>query len=291
MQFAMEDGKINYHFAEHHSVGRGHDPALQVTNDAVVQNSAKREILDKTNLFPFRQCVGGVMTPPYNGVWNSYAKRSFTKGGNPMARINNYLIQAQQAKERFLTYDQNKLIAKLKLKADDKYLYVTMLSEVYRISRASGDMERLTGSGWVDGNTYEEVMTLLDLVCDSRENRYLSGRWKNMTSFGLMFHQNLLEDARDPWAEKFQNDQEGFRRACLALNGTPLANGDIAYAIELFDGLEIAVQLWLGDDEFPPNLRFLWDENALMYIKYETMDFAKSLLLDRIRERMKAHRQ
>ena len=203
-----------------------------------------------------------------------------------MARTNNYLIQAQQAKDWFLTYDQDKLIAKLNLKSDADYLYVPMLSQLYRIRRTSGDMERETGQGWADGNTYEEVMTLLDLLCDSREDRYLSGRWKNMTSFGLMFHQNLLENQRDPWAEKFQEDPDGFRKACLALSGTPLPNGDIAYAIELFDGLRIAVQLWLGDDEFPPNLRFLWDENALMYIKYETMYFAKALLLDRIKERM-----
>lgn len=203
-----------------------------------------------------------------------------------MARTNNYLIQARQAKARFLTYDQGRLIAKLNLRSDGEYLYVPMLGQIYRVSRASGDMQRQTAGGWVDGNSYDEVMTLLDLLCDSREDRHISGRWKNMTSFGLMFHQNLLEEQKDPWAEKFQADPEGFRKACLALDGTPLPNGDIAYAIELFDGLPIAVQLWFGDDEFPPNLRFLWDENALMYIKYETMYFAKGMLLSRIEEQM-----
>ena len=203
-----------------------------------------------------------------------------------MARGNNYLIQARQAKERFLTYDQQKLIGKLDLKADENFLYVSMLSQTYRIDRTTGDMERESENGWADGNSYEEVMTLLDLLCDSREDRFLSGRWKNMASFGLMFHQNLLEDQRDPWAEKIQNDQEGFRKACQALGGVPLPNGDVAYAIELFDGLQIAVQLWLGDEEFPPNLRFLWDENANMYIRYETMYFAKALLLQRIQEQM-----
>lgn len=203
-----------------------------------------------------------------------------------MVRTNNYLIQARQAKARFLTYDQSRLIAKLNLRSDGEYLYVPMLGQTYRISRTSGDMQRQTAGDWVDGNSYDEVMTLLDLLCDSREDRHISGRWKNMTSFGLMFHQNLLEEQKDPRAEKFQADPEGFRKACLALGGTPLPNGDIAYAIELFDGLPIAVQLWFGDDEFPPNLRFLWDENALMYIKYETMYFAKGMLLSRIEEQM-----
>lgn len=203
-----------------------------------------------------------------------------------MKRTDNYLIQAQQAKAWFLTYDQQKLMDKLHLKADEQFLYTSMLHRPYRICRATGDLERLAGGVWVDANSYEEVMTLLDLVCDSREDRFLSGRWKNMSAFGLMFHQNLLENVRDPWAEKFQDDLDGFRRACLALGGTPLPNGDAAYAMEFFDGLPIALQLWLGDEDFPANLRFLWDENANMYIKYETMYFAKALLLRAIGEEM-----
>lgn len=199
-----------------------------------------------------------------------------------MSHPDNYALQAAQAQARFLTYDQQKIIHKLRLTADEAYLYVPLLSQPYRICRTTGRMERRTGSRWVAANSYNEVMTLLDLLCDSREDRFLSGRWKNMTSFGLMFHRSLLEGTADPWAEKFQTHPESFRRACQSLGGVPLETGDIAYAIELFDGLSIALQLWFGDEEFPPNLRFLWDENALMYIKYETMYFAKALLLDRI---------
>ena len=46
------------------------------------------------------------------------------------------------------------------------------------------------------------------------------------------------------------------------------------------------MQLWFGDEEFPANLRYLWDENALMYLKYETMYFAKALLLHRLWDEM-----
>ena len=203
-----------------------------------------------------------------------------------MSRPNNYLIQAQQAKDRFLTYDQEGLIAKLGLAFDDDYLYVPMLGQWYRLARKNGDLERQVGESWADANSFGEVMTLLDLVCDSREDRFLAGRWKNMSAFGLMFHQNLLEGVRDPWAERFEQDPEGFRRACTALKGRALDIGDIAYAIEVFDGLELVLQLWFGDEEFPASLRFLWDENALMYIKYETMYYAKGLLLERIAELM-----
>ena len=203
-----------------------------------------------------------------------------------MARANNYLIQAAQAKKWFLKYDQQKLIKKLKLKYDEAYLYTEMLCQPYRINRATGDMDRQVKGQWVDANTFAEVMTMLDLVCDSREDRYLACRWRSMESFGQMFHRNLLENARDPWAERFDRDPEGLRRACLALGGEPIPQGDVAYAIELFDGLCIGVQLWCADEEFPPCLRFLWDENAGMYIKYETMHYAKGLLLQRLEENL-----
>ena len=60
----------------------------------------------------------------------------------------------------------------------------------------------------------------------------------------------------------------------------------MAYAIELFDGMKVVVQLWQSDEEFPASLRFLWDENALMYLKYETMHYAKGLILRRLAEQM-----
>ena len=199
-----------------------------------------------------------------------------------MERTDNYKIQAAQAKSRFLTYDQEKLIAKLGLKSDESWLYTALFGQSYRICRKTGDLEKWEADAWRDANTFEEVLTLMDLVCDSREDRFVSGKWKNMGAFGLMFHQNLLEGKKDPLAEKFQENAEGFCRACLALGGKPFPKGDAAFAFEVFDGLPLVVQLWFGDEEFPASLRFLWDENAKMYIKYETMYYARGILLEKI---------
>lgn len=203
-----------------------------------------------------------------------------------MKTKDNYMVQAQQAKAHFLTYDQEKIIEKLALKADGQFLYPILFSQQYRISRTTGDMEKRETDNWADANSFEEVMTLLDLICDSREDRFVSGKWKNMRDFGLMFHQNLLEDRKDPWACLFQEQPQGFRKACEALGGEAMPNGDMAYRIEVFDGLPIMLQLWFGDEEFPPNLRILWDDNALMYLRYETMYFAKGLLFAKLKEKM-----
>lgn len=203
-----------------------------------------------------------------------------------MAMVGNYLLQARSAKQRFLSYDQQKLIQKFRLEWDETFLYTTLLGRKYRICRQTGDMDCLTDGGWADGNSYEEVMTLLDLLCDSRDDRFIAGRWKSMESFGLMFHQNLLQDERDPLAERFDREPEALRKAGLALGGKPQAGADIAFVFEVFDGLPIVLQFWHGDEEFAPRIRWLWDENARMYIRYETMYFAVGLLRRRILERM-----
>ena len=199
-----------------------------------------------------------------------------------MERRDNYRTQLEQAKQRFLTFSQAKLIRKFGLDFDDAYLYVNLLCKPYRLNRRTALPEKEEGGQWVSADTYNEVMTLLDLLCDSRDDRCVSGRWKNMQSFGLMFHRNLLENQRNSWADRFQAEPEVFRRGCLALNGTPVPGADLGYAVEFFDGMSVAVQFWFGDEEFVPRLRYLWDENALQYLHYETMYFAVPLILERI---------
>ena len=104
----------------------------------------------------------------------------------------NYKIQMQNAQKFFLSYDQNHLIQKSHLKADADYLYITMFSSPYRLSRRTGKLERYQGD-WQDANTFGEVMTLLDILCYSKEHRYLTGRWVSTQHFGKHIHTGLLE--------------------------------------------------------------------------------------------------
>lgn len=200
--------------------------------------------------------------------------------------VDNYQIQLQKAQRQFLTYDQQELIARCALRFDEKYLYTRFLGEEYRICRRSGRMERFHGGSWIDGNSFGEVMTVLDWLCDSRADRYITGRWINIVTQGHYFHRELQE-GRDTDADLFDRDPEGFARACQVLGGEKMPGGDVSYAIELLDGLQILVQLWHGDEEFPPRLRCLWDENTTRYIRYETTWYAVGLLMKRLRENMK----
>ena len=193
----------------------------------------------------------------------------------------NYLLQAAQARKIFLSYDQEALIRKHHLSWDDTYLYPVFLGDPYRIHRRTGALEFFHDGSWQDGNSHGEVMTLLDLICDSQEDRHLSGQLQNMQAFGHRFHQDLGE--QDPRAWLFQDCPQKLKAACEALGGTSFPSGDIAYTIPLFEDLCITLQFWLGDEEFGPRLRFLWDENAMQYLKYETMYYAVDVLISRIK--------
>ena len=201
-----------------------------------------------------------------------------------MERVDNYQIQLTQAKKHFLTYDQQELIERCRLRFDEEYFYVRFLSQEYRISRKSGDMQRCCGGTWVDGNSFGEVMTILDWLCDSSRERFPTNRWVNIVSQGHFFHRNLQEDGEDPDAVLFDANPDAFAAACEALGGERLPGADVGYAIELIDGLRIFVRLWRGDEEFSPKLNFLWDENVLRYIRYETTWYALGVLMKRLRE-------
>ena len=189
----------------------------------------------------------------------------------------NYRIQMQNAQKFFLTYDQESLIQKLRLYADADFLYFTMFATPYRLSRHNGSLERHK-EDWQDANTFGEVMTVLDILCDSKDDRFLTGRWCSTQQFGKHIHTGLLEPEEDPLATAFDKAPGSFRKACLALGGHPIAGGDEAYAVEVMDGLEIGIHFWYSDEEFPAQLRFFWDENALMYLKYETMHYTLGYL-------------
>lgn len=193
----------------------------------------------------------------------------------------NYAIQLANAQKFFLTYDQEKLIKKFRLQSDENHLYITMFHTPYRLNRHTGKLERFAGD-WQDANTFGEVMTLLDILCDSRDDRYLTGQWASTQQFGKHIHTGLLELERDKLADAFDANPGSLERACKALGGHRITGGDEAYAVEVMDGLEIGIFFWHADEEFPAQLRFYWDENALMYIRYETMHYTLGWLRSRL---------
>jgi hypothetical protein len=84
--------------------------------------------------------------------------------------------------------------------------------------------------------------------------------------------------------DRYDHRLPELKAACEALGGRPVLRGDVSYEIPLFPFLSVVFQFWESDEEFPTSLQFLWDEQILDYMHYETTFYVASHILDRLRE-------
>ena len=54
--------------------------------------------------------------------------------------------------------------------------------------------------------------------------------------------------------------------------------------IPVFGSFSTLLRLWLPDDEFPAQLQFLWDQNALSFVHYETIFYIMIHVINRLEE-------
>lgn len=129
--------------------------------------------------------------------------------------------------------DQEKLIQKFNIKADQCYLYVRFMDMTYLIDRNSGCIKKT-----VDNLTFiEECATLsvFDYLCLSKEERQLSGQWVNMQEMSNMIHANILEGKGDMFAKDaklFEGHKEELEKACQYLKGRRMSTGDVSYVLD-----------------------------------------------------------
>lgn len=67
-------------------------------------------------------------------------------------------------------------------------------------------------------------------------------------------------------SERFGQDLPAFQRAAALLGGEPLAMGDAAFTFRPLPRLPVTLILWLGDEEFPPQINVLFDRNIEAYL-------------------------
>ena len=204
-------------------------------------------------------------------------------------RISNYEITKRRVQKDFLKYDQEKMIQKFALKADENYLYITFIGHSYRICRKSGYLE------WSEDNfvtcvegDFNEALTIYDLLCDSKENCHAANDFINLNSLStLQSSSKKLGDGLFHGEDKiFDHKEELFGNVCEKLGGIKAGKGDVAYELPLFDFLPCRIQFWNSDDEFDAQLQIFMDKNVLKFIRYETVWYAVSHLMKRLTEEM-----
>ena len=201
--------------------------------------------------------------------------------------MDNYQKALLYARELFLKWDQDKIIARCRLQADEAHIYLSFLGQPYRIARATGVAECLADAP--READFSESLSIYDYIC--RDNPLFHPT-------GKLCHVNSLRNAaksspsdislHQKRAEFYQQHQPALRKALETLGVAAFPQGDIACMFSVFDGFNGVFQFWEGDEEFPPSVRFLWDENTPDCLKYETTYYVMGCFLNLLEQKIAA---
>lgn len=210
-------------------------------------------------------------------------KRNRTAGEG----ISNYDIMRADAKSRFLTFDQENMIANYHMAFDKDYLYLPFVGRLHRISRKTGTVE------WTEDDfvhcgeaDFDTTLTFFDILCRDVPGN-LSGKFCGVGSLkGIGYSAWSGKNMFGDYAKQFDGNTEKLVLVCEKLGGRKEQMGDVAYELPVFPFLPMKLQFWEADDEFDASLTIQWDENILQFMRYETTFYATGAVLQRISDMM-----
>lgn len=203
----------------------------------------------------------------------------------------NYDKQVDIGKGYFLKYDQQTLADKFHLKMDERYLYLTYIGTPCRIERTTGTVYEKTGEEYTECRSYETVMTIYDMLCHGKEKELppLGGKWTLVANFAAAGASPSADIFSQKYADHFAGKAEKLKEACLRLGGEVkprLAGADLTAEIPVFPFFSVLLQFWDADDEFPAQIKIMWDDQTMRYLNFETTYYLQGDLLERLRQKM-----
>lgn len=186
----------------------------------------------------------------------------------PENRQSNYDQVIENWRLKFLEMDQEKLIRKFQLAADEEFLYIIYFSKRFRIDRKNGF---ITEDGKSPG--FDTVMNIYNTFYYSAAHPVASGNLvafrqvKRVYPFEAAYRRTIISRLQELFAGK----TEELRKACEALGGTLLPQGDVGYVLPVFPFLNIAVLFWDKDEEFEAQANMLFDSEITEFMHEENV--------------------
>lgn len=183
-------------------------------------------------------------------------------------RQSNYDQVIENWRLKFLEMDQEELIRKFQLEADEEFLYIIYFSKKFRIDRKNGF---ITEDGKSPG--FDTVMNIYNTFYYSAAHPVASGNLvafrqvKRVYPFEAAYRRTIISRLQ----ELFSGKTEELRKACEALGGTLLPQGDVGYVLPVFPFLNIAVLFWDKDEEFEAQANMLFDSEITEFMHEENV--------------------
>lgn len=207
------------------------------------------------------------------------------KGGSIMEGVaDNYKALCEKWREIYLGLNQEELERRFGLRSDQEARYITYFNQEYRLDKKSGKLSLVSNPE--QELSFHAVMMIYHLFYYSKPEAKVRGEFvpfrqvKRAAPFERAYIRNILE----PLAKAFDGHTEELRRACEALRGQPVSQGDVGYRIQAFDCMPLVLVFWDGDEEFPAQANILFDADITDFLHEETVVSAASELFRRLSE-------
>jgi hypothetical protein len=199
---------------------------------------------------------------------------------------NNYDLQVDIARGIFLSHDQERLIRKYALEADENHIFLSYLGTPCRICRKTAAVEEFTDGAWRECRSFNTVMTIYDLLCFHTGDYAptLSGQWCTVGTF-VVTGVTKTEGFTGKFANRFNGHTQELREACSVLGGELLprmAGADVTCRFPVTPFFPVLLQFWEGDEEFPAKFLVLWDRSTDRFLHFETTFYLQGDLLTRL---------
>jgi hypothetical protein len=72
-------------------------------------------------------------------------------------------------------------------------------------------------------------------------------------------------------SRRYSNDINEFRKRCEQLHGIPIDMADAAYSFKITSHISVAVLYWVGDDDFTPESKILYDKTITEHLASDVL--------------------
>ncbi len=187
-------------------------------------------------------------------------------------------IQWERTSERFLSYDQEKMIRIFHLKHDEEKIWIAFMGREYYIDRKTGLM--------YDGErqaSLDETVSVYELLTNSDHEPFLTGKWESIASLCTNTTDTSLGRYID-YLKPFKDDVALMQKTLLDMGAKPENKGDVSAVLTVYPNIPVWVQYWAADDEFPASIQFLFDAGITEHFRWSLLWNLMTMITDRMLE-------
>lgn len=142
-------------------------------------------------------------------------------------------------------------------------------------------------------DVYPFLSVLLLHYLTGADETPLAGEWISFREFegGDAYFGAFTNRSLVPLKETFGDNPDLLPPAAVSISGEPLDYGDVGVRVPVFPKIPLAVVLWRGDSEFPPEGNILFDKTANSTLQTEDLNICSALTVSKLRKNVEKNKK